>query len=341
MTLVYRLTCAHGLESLLVEELQELGLRKVHQRAGSVLVETVRDQLPILHRSRLASRVWCVLAQGQPKNENDFIASVQSIDWSVYRWTGDPLSIVVVGGVFRDLDGLRVAIDAHAVEGEGGTLVKIRCAPDWIGLELDCSGADMHQRGYRLDAQSAPLDENYAVACLRAAKWQCGEPLYDPCCGPGAFVIEAALMQRSSSRLRPWRFASWPSAPNPIASSHDDSVEGFLLASDQAFLAYNSCRDHAQRAGVLGQLQLHRKAFEDMDLSGLPKSGLVAAYPPYDEQIRGDVVRRLLARFHGALAGWRLALLLPADYGCPHGHLSSALEFMHAGHRVTLWVGSP
>ena len=341
MSTVYRLTCAHGLEALLVEELKELGFDRLRRRAGSVLVETTRDQLPILHRSRLASRVWCILTDGHPGEEFDFIEAARIVDWQLYRWMGDPLSIVVAGGGFNSLDNLRDAIDPTALEGEGGTLLKIRCAESWVGLELDCSGADMHQRGYRLDAQSAPLDENYAVACLRAAKWQCGEPLYDPCCGPGAFVIEAALMQRPSSRLQPWRFANWPSAPNTAHVIADAPVDGFLLASDQAYLAYNSCRDHAQRAGVLSQIQLHRKAFEDMDLSALPTTGLVAAHPPYDEQIRGDVVRRLLSRFHGALAGWRMALLLPADYGCPHGNLSAALEFMHAGRSVTLWVGSP
>ena len=341
MSEIYRLTCAHGLESLLVEELQELGFERLDLRAGSVLAETTLDQLPVLHRSRLASRVWRILTEGWPSDEVSFVEAARSIDWKLYRWIGDPLSIVVVGGAFEGLDSLRNAIDPTAVEGEGGTLLKVRCAENWMGLELDCSGADMHQRGYRLDAQSAPLDENYAVACLRAAQWSCGEPLYDPCCGPGACVIEAALMQRATSRLQPWRFASWPSAPIPVNAVQDDPVAGFLLASDQAFVAYNSCRDHAQRAGVLDEIRLHRKAFEDMDLSALPDTGLVAAHPPYDEGIRGDVVRRLLSRFHGALAGWRMALLLPADYGCPHGNLSAALEFMHAGRSVILWVGRP
>jgi len=338
---IYRLTCAHGLEQLLSDELDELGFEQARARAGSVLVEAQIEQLPVLHRSRLASRVWSILAQGLPGHEPEMIEAAGSVEWSTYRYPGDPLSVVVSGGRFDNQEALRQAIDAEAAEGEGSTLLKLRFGVDWVGLELDCSGADMHERGYRLDAHSAPLDENYAVACLRAAQWSVGEPLYDPCCGPGAFVIEAALMGRRSSRLRPWRFEHWPKAPEPIQKTKNSIPEGLLLASDHAFAAYNACRDHAQRAGVLNRLKLHRKAFEDMDLSSLPSRGLVTAHPPYDATIRGDVVRRLLARFHGTLRGWRLALLLPEDYGCPHGNLVNALSFMHAGRRVVLWVGTP
>ena len=338
----FRLTCAHGLEGSLVDELHELGFAQVEHRAGSVLVEASIERLGDLHRSRMASRVWMILAEAVASIEERLIEAAQSVDWSAYRWAGDPLSVVVAGGAFDAVDALRLAIDAQAVEGEGGSVVKLRIAEGWAGLELDCSGADMHQRGYRLDAQSAPLDENYAVACLRAAEWRVGEPLYDPCCGPGAFVIEAALMGLSSSRLRPWRFASWPSSP---AMPQDDQKPlppaGLLMASDQAFAAYNACRDHADRAGVLKALDLHRKPLEDMDLSALHSSGLVTAYPPYGTDQRGDVVRRLLARFHGTLAGWRLALLVPQGVGRPHGNLESRLSFMHAGQRVVLWVGYP
>ncbi|MEE2834950.1 MAG: hypothetical protein VYB65_02890 [Myxococcota bacterium] len=337
----FRLTCAHGLEPLLADELADLGFTQPAVRAGSVLVTTEMSQLGRLHRSRIASRVWCLLVEGEPSHEADLLRQVGGVEWTRYRWTGDPLSVVVAGGRFDALDALRAAVDEHAPEGEGGTLLKVRCAPEWIGLELDCSGADMHQRGYRLDAQSAPLDENYASACLRAAGWTVGEALYDPFCGPGAFVIEAALMQRTSSRLRPWRFHQWPSPPADEAPPVDRGGEGLLMASDQAFEAFDSCRHHAQRAGVLDRISLHRKPLEDMDLSGLPSDGLVAAHPPYSDQLRGDVVRRLLARFHGALSGWRLALLLPADVGRPHGNLEDVLSFMHAGRRVTLWVGRP
>ncbi|MDE0881163.1 MAG: hypothetical protein OSB21_01090 [Myxococcota bacterium] len=336
----FRLTCAHGLEILLAEELAELGFRQAEQRPGSVLVTAPESSLAELHRSRLASRVWMILVEASSAEQ--CLAQAAAIDWARYRWPGDALSLVVAGGSFADLSALQNQIDSEAPEGDGGSLLKLRLAAGWLGLELDCSGADMHQRGYRLAPCEAPLDENFAVACLRAAEWQVGEPLYDPCCGAGAFVIEAALMARPSSRFAPWHFSRWPGwAEHAPLAQQKRPVVGLLLASDQAFAAYNSCRDSAQAAGLLERISLHRVALEDMDLTQLPKTGLVTAHPPYDHAQGGDVVRRLLARFHGPLAAWRLAVLLPETKGKPHGNLQQKLSFMHAGRRVVLWVGYP
>ena len=59
-------------------------------------------------------------------------------------------------------------------------------------LYLDTSGDPLFKRGWRLDKGAAPLRENLAAGILRLTGWTPGTPLYDPMCGSGTFLAEAA-----------------------------------------------------------------------------------------------------------------------------------------------------
>src|SRR5665811_1185309 len=67
---------------------------------------------------------------------------------------------------------------------------------DRCSLYIDTSGEPLFKRGWREDKGDAPLKETLAAALLAASGWDqlCrqGVPLYDPCCGSGTIVIEAA-----------------------------------------------------------------------------------------------------------------------------------------------------
>ena len=59
---------------------------------------------------------------------------------------------------------------------------------------LDLAGRDsLHARGYRTEAGEAPLRESLAAGILAIADHRPDEPLYDPCCGSGTILVEAAL----------------------------------------------------------------------------------------------------------------------------------------------------
>ncbi|MDR2072599.1 MAG: class I SAM-dependent RNA methyltransferase [Spirochaetaceae bacterium] len=58
---------------------------------------------------------------------------------------------------------------------------------------LDISGAPLFKRGYRPAGGIAPLRESTAAALILLSGWRRRFPLYDPFCGSGTIVIEAAL----------------------------------------------------------------------------------------------------------------------------------------------------
>ncbi len=74
-----------------------------------------------------------------------------------------------------------------------------------LTLSLDLTGYSLHQRGYREGTQvTAPLKENVAAAILMRANWpeiaKRGGSLYDPMCGSGTFLIEAAMMASDTAQ---------------------------------------------------------------------------------------------------------------------------------------------
>jgi putative N6-adenine-specific DNA methylase len=78
---------------------------------------------------------------------------------------------------------------------EGGSMAEVRVyiEKDMISLLLDLSGEPLFKRGYRSEGGIAPLRETTAAAMLLLSGWKRKFPLYDPFCGSGTILIEAAM----------------------------------------------------------------------------------------------------------------------------------------------------
>ncbi len=60
-------------------------------------------------------------------------------------------------------------------------------------IALDILGQSMHRRGYRLQTVEAPLQETLAAAIVKLSGWEGETPLWDPMCGSGTILAEAAM----------------------------------------------------------------------------------------------------------------------------------------------------
>ncbi|MBS0264893.1 MAG: hypothetical protein JSS02_23360, partial [Planctomycetes bacterium] len=93
-----------------------------------------------------------------------------------------------------------ILVHAHLAEG--------RCI-----LSLDATGTSLHERGYRGYGAPAPLKETLAAAIIDLTGWDGQSPLYDPMCGSGTLVIEAALKAMKIAPglfRRKFGFQRWP-----------------------------------------------------------------------------------------------------------------------------------
>ena len=71
--------------------------------------------------------------------------------------------------------------------------VRVYIEKDVVSLLVDLSGDPLFKRGYRSEGGVAPLRETTAASILLLSGWKRKFPLYDPFCGSGTILIEAAM----------------------------------------------------------------------------------------------------------------------------------------------------
>ncbi|MFL5354484.1 class I SAM-dependent RNA methyltransferase [Archangium sp.] len=210
---------------------------------------------------------------------------------------------------------------------EGLTLL-VRLEGDTCTVSADTSGEPLHRRGYRQEVSRAPLRETLAAGILVLAGYDGAEPLVDPMCGSGTFLVEGAWMsQRKAPGLqRSFAFERFPGFDAAAWRARKARVEAEALPAPRSVPrgydinagALGTARRNARRAGVT--LTLERQDVRTLTPPAGLGRGLVVANPPYGKRV-GEaedlpgLYRALGATFRRAFPGWRAAVLLPEDPG--------------------------
>ena len=206
--------CPRGLEVVLATELAALGGTVIAPTDGGVGFE---GDWGLVYRanleSRIASRILWRVATGSYRDESDVYALVHAVDWKRLflptrtlrvdvAATRSPLQSLefatlrvkdaVCDRLRADLN-VRPSIDKRAPDVRVHAYLTDRDATIYV----DTSGEPLFKRGYRRDAEEAPLRENLAAGLLALSAWTPGTPLLDPMCGSGTIVAEAALIAAS------------------------------------------------------------------------------------------------------------------------------------------------
>ncbi len=219
----FLVTTAAGLESLLLEELADLGLEAEPTPAGALVLKTDWDGAArILTRSRIASRLLLSIREFSAGHAAMLYDQVRRIDWPKIFSPDDSIAIRGHGAThgtdytlsFASLKIKDAICDEFRYSGLPRPDVdradpRVRLTAFFHGgrceLSIDLSGRPLHRRGYREEGAAAPMRENRAAALLRFAGYDGSTPLVDPFCGSGTIVIEAALiaLRRAPGLMRP------------------------------------------------------------------------------------------------------------------------------------------
>ena len=155
---------------------------------------------------------------------------------------------------------------------EAPVLIRARIEHDVCTLSVDTSGEPLHKRGYKEAIGKAPMRETLASLFLRQCGYDGTEPVVDPMCGSGTFVIEAAeiALRLNPGRARRFAFeqlatfdaAQW--ARMRAVESRRSPPEGVRFhGSDRDGRAISMARANAQRAGVAEYVELRQCAIGD------------------------------------------------------------------------------
>jgi len=367
------LSCAAGCEAMLAEEVAALTGRPV--QAGRAGVATQGDASTVMRLnlgSRLAQRVLIRLHDGPYRDEQDLYAAAQALPWEDWFGPDQPFRVDLsaqrsplrslnfavlrvkdaVADRFRAGFGRRPDVDTHQPDAR----IHLHLGADRFSLSIDTSGEPLFKRGWRDDTGAAPLKETLAAALLVASGWAgpaghggaaaAGVPLWDPCCGSGTIVIEAAqiacgiapgLLRRFAfERLLPFDAATWRRLRDQArAAVHAPTAP--VHGSDVAHRMVDFARRNAERAGVGHAVALRGgDALDRRPPEGRP--GVIVINPPYGERIAvGGVAAAGPARSAPASGAGRrqAASQAPAGPSVARGHQRSAAEALAREHALT------
>jgi putative N6-adenine-specific DNA methylase len=174
-------------------------------------------------------------------------------------------------------------------------------------LVIDTSGRGLHKRGYRPEANAAPLKETLAAALCEISHLKPYHTLYDPMCGSGTILIEGALMALNVAPGVNRRFTAdtWRQAPRAVwdeerslareAERRDVEFRAYGSDIDEAALA--AARANARRAGVEDYITFEKK--DVREFAPVTEKATVIVNPPYGERLLDNRQAKELYRVLG------------------------------------------
>ena len=332
--------CPRGLEAALAGELTALGGAFITAADGGVgFAGPIELAYHANLESRIASRILWQVAHGGYRNVDELYGIAQSVEWrrhfDVERTlrvdlaaTRSPLTSIefatlkvkdAVCDRFRSDSGKRPSVDKQRPD----VRIHAYLTEHEATLYLDTSGEALFKRGWRRDADIAPLRENLAAGVLAIAGFAPETPLLDPMCGAGTIAIEAALAGADSApglhRTFGFQKLAWYDGPTwqRIRQRARDRVRRApparsIFASDIDPRAVTQCRGNVAAAGVAEWIDVSEA--DVLTRSAPGAAGLVVANPPYGVRLDDETA---LAAFYPKLgdalkqrfAGWTACLL--------------------------------
>lgn len=355
---------APGLEGVCATELTALGMTEVKAVVGGVEFCGALRELYLANLwLRTASRVVVRFGELRCRDFPTLYRKALKLPWGRFVKPGTRLKVRAtcrrsrLQHTERIADTLNEAM-TRVLGGEGTAasgpeqLLIVSLEDDVCRLSWDSSGELLHRRGYRQDIGAAPLRETLAAGILMLLGWQGQQPLFDPMCGSGTFLIEGALLalQRPPGAERKFAFMDWPRYRSGLwqallleaAKRGKDSCP-ILVGADREATVLDAARRNAKRAGVEEYLSL--QPLELQKQSSPPSSpGLALSNPPYGTRLGqgelDDTYRALGRVYRQILPEWQRAFLCPEPrlaktVGLP---LTQIISLQNGGIRVGLFV---
>ena len=324
-----------GLEEILAKEIEQLGGENI--AIGNRMVSYLGDK-QLLYKSNLwlrtALRVLMPVEQFRASDPDDLYQKVKAIDWSQYVAEGQTIAIdnTIYSenfrnsryAIYRAKDAIcdwfvergmkrpKVAVASADVQlnlhisdmgqqadGEGEVSMCSECT-----ISLDSSGDPLYKRGYKEQLTDAPISEVLAAGILLKAGYDGTRDLYDPMCGSGTFLIEAALiatntpagLYRKGFGFQRWAIGDMAYDDEMWQELYDDDTQErdfmhHIYGSDISKVAIEATTENVRSAGLSKYITLEIKDFEEVTKAPWAdgEAGIIIMNPPYGKRLFTDV----------------------------------------------------
>ena len=304
----YLIPCLLGLEKLVSGEVKRLGLQEVQAENGRILCRgSWADCARLNINLRCGARVIALLGQFPAQSFEELFQGVRAIAWEEFlpQDAAFPVKGYSISSQLHSVPACQSIIKKAMVERlrahygieqfpETGTKYQVRFSvfKDQVSIGLDASGEGLYKRGYRAVGNEAPLHETMAAAMVNLARYRGRDFFWDPFCGSGTIVIEAALaaLNRAPGLARKFAAQSWSCIPEDVWTQAREAAraaefrgEYRILGTDIDSGGLAIAIANAKKAGVSKYIEF-REA--DATRESLPcDHGLIVCNPPYGERM--------------------------------------------------------
>ncbi|MEZ4739781.1 MAG: THUMP domain-containing protein [Flavobacteriales bacterium] len=300
----------HGLEELLRVELLKLGARDIerHNRAVSFT-----GDLGFMYKANLslrtALRILIPLDSFDARSPDELYMALREFEWEVFLDVKDTFMFRVtinsphfthsqyvaqkakdaVVDRFRDKYGVRPSVDTD----DPTMRIHLHINNERCAVSLDSSGGSLHQRGYRVETNAAPLNEVLAAGMVLLSGWNKRSPLVDPFCGSGTILAEAAMI---AANIPPgiyrerFAFQGWNDYDETLWNTiHDSAIDRIsndrpiIIGGDINRITVSKAKETLRSAKLEDMVTIKHSAFADLEA---PEGrGMLIMNPPYGERM--------------------------------------------------------
>ena len=205
--------CLFGVESVAADEFRRMGFEDIITENGRVKLKGDGNMLARANIcSRFAERILINVGEFSALSFTELFDGVKALPWEKFIGRDDafPVNGWSINSKLFSIPDCQSIIKKAIVERlkqkykisvfpETGPEYRIRFSimKDNVTMMIDTSGEGLHKRGYRRNSNDAPLKETLAAAMCDLARIYPDTKLFDPFCGSGTILIEAALMAKN------------------------------------------------------------------------------------------------------------------------------------------------
>ena len=327
-----------GLEEILAKEIETLGGSNIV--IGTRMVSFEGDK-EMLYKANLwlrtALRILKPVENFQAGDPDELYANIKTIDWTKYIAEGQTIAIdnTIYSdnfrnsryAIYRAKDAICDWFVEHGMKRpkvavtSADVLLNLHIADtadssrSEVTISLDSSGEPLYKRGYKEQQTDAPISEVLAAGILLKAGWNGERDLFDPMCGSGTFLVEAALIATNTPAgiyRKGFGFQRWTTGDLAFDEElwqnlyDDDSQERefkfHIFGADISKVAIDATRQNVKAAGLSKYISLEVRDFEETTVapvgeyaSQLKAEGaevpslMIVTNPPYGKRLFTDV----------------------------------------------------
>ncbi|MCK9328492.1 MAG: class I SAM-dependent RNA methyltransferase [Candidatus Cloacimonetes bacterium] len=300
-----------SLEKYAIEEIKNIGAEVLNEVPRGIRFQCNQETLyRLLYTSRIIQRILAPLLSLQCHSEKYLYNQAYSnIEWTNLFSLNDTFSIITnvsnshikhslyagqilkdaICDQFRDKYGSRPNFTTK----NGDIVFNLHINKNWATISLDISGTSMHKRGYRTQANTAPMQETLAATIIQLSNWTGQKRLIDPMCGSGTLLCEGLMKYcnipagylRSNSALAflpDFNLKIWETVKQTENNKIIELPDNLIYGSDINEDCIEITKNNLSNLPYGNQVQLKISRFQDLKEQN---NSIIVTNPPYGLRI--------------------------------------------------------